>query len=98
LLESPVSGDIETTLRAASLAVLSGADKKIVTAYLKSAADAKAADSKIRKNEAKRARAALAEDPEAGPYTWMLAMHATTRLSAEAKLLRQLATALNQRS
>jgi DNA-binding PadR family transcriptional regulator len=98
LLESPISGDIETTLRAASLALLSGADEKIVTAYLTSAAKAKAADSKNRKAEAKQAKAALDDEPEAGLYTWMLAMQATTRLAAEAKLLRQLATALTKRS
>jgi DNA-binding PadR family transcriptional regulator len=97
LLELPVSGDIETTLRAASLAVLSGADKKIVTTYLKSAANAKATDSKNRKAEAKQAKAVLGEQPDGGLYTWMLVMQATTRLAAEAKLLRQLATALTQR-
>jgi DNA-binding PadR family transcriptional regulator len=98
LLESPVSGDIETILRAASLAVFSGADRKVVTAYLKSAADAKAADSKLRKAEAEEAKPSLPAKPDAGLYTWMLALHATTRLAAEAKVLRQLAIALNRRS
>ncbi len=98
LLESPISGDIETTLRAASLALMSGADKKIVTAYLTSAGNAKAADSKNRRAEAKQAKAALGDELDAGLYSWMLAMQATTRLAAEAKLLRQLAIALDQSS
>jgi len=98
LLESPISGDIETTLRTASLAVLSGADRKIVTAYLKNAASAKATESKNRKAEAKQAKAALGDEPDGGLYSWMLAMQATTRLAAEAKLLRQLAAELPKRS
>jgi DNA-binding PadR family transcriptional regulator len=98
LLESPVSGDIESILRTASLAVLCGADSRTVTGYLKSAAKEKAADSENRKAEAKQARAALSDESDAGLYTWMIAMQGASRLASEAKILRQLATALNRRS
>ena len=98
LLESPVSGDIETILRAASLAALSGASRKVVSAYLKSAADARAVEAKKRSADAAEARPALSDSFDAGLYKWMLAMHSTARLTAEVKFLRQLAVALPKRS
>jgi hypothetical protein len=98
LLESPIFGDIETVLRTASLAVLSGADGKTVSVYLKRAADAKATDSKLRKAEAKGTMPSLLAEPDAGLYVWMLATNATAQLATEAKILRQVATALNRRS
>jgi DNA-binding PadR family transcriptional regulator len=98
LIEAPVSSDIEATLRGAALAVLSGADKKTVTAFLKRAASVKVEDSKRRKVEAKEAKAALSDGSDAGLYVWMLATHATMRLAAEAKLLGQLAGALTKRT
>ena len=97
LLEAPVSGDIETILRAASLAVLSGADRKIVSAYLKGAAKEKAADSKSRKAESKESKPPLLAEPDPGIYNWMLATNAAARLAAEAKVLRQLAITLLRR-
>jgi hypothetical protein len=98
LLDAPIPGDIESILRTADLAALSGAGTKIVSTYLKSAADVKAVESKNRKVETDEAKAALSDNPEAGLYRWMLAMNATVRLTAEAKFLRQLAAALPKRS
>ncbi len=97
LLEAPVSGDIETVLRAASLAILSGADRKIVTAYLERAAKAKVADSKSRKAECEESKPSQLAEPDPGIYNWMLATNAAARLAAEAKVLRQLATTLLRR-
>ena len=98
LLEAPIPGDIESILRTADLAVLSGASRKTVSSYLKRAADARAIDSKNRKIEAGEAKAALSDNPDDGLYRWMLAMNSTVRLTAEAKFLRQLAVALPKRS
>lgn len=98
LLDAPVSGDVETVFRAASLALLSGADSKTVSSYLTRAADAKATGSKLRKAEAKETKPALLAEPDAGLYVWMLATNAAAQLATEAKILRQLATALNRRS
>jgi DNA-binding PadR family transcriptional regulator len=98
LLESPVSGDIETILRAASLAAMSGANRKVISSYLNGAAKARADESKKRKANADEARPALSENSDAGLYKWMLAMHSTARLTAEVKFLRQLAVALPKRS
>ena len=52
---------------------------------------------KNRKVEAGAAEAALSDNPDA-LYRWTLAMNSTARLTAEAKLLRQLAAALPKRS
>jgi DNA-binding PadR family transcriptional regulator len=98
LLEAPIPGDIESVLRAASLAVLSGADSKTVSGYLKRAADAKVTDSKLRKAVAKETKPSLLAEPDAGLYIWMLATNAAAQLATEGRILRQLATALNRRS
>jgi DNA-binding PadR family transcriptional regulator len=97
LLEAPVSGDIETVLRAASLAVLSGADRKTVTTYLERAAKAKTADSKSRKAECNESKPSQLAEPDPGIYNWMLATNAAARVAAEAKVLRELATTLLRR-
>jgi DNA-binding PadR family transcriptional regulator len=98
LLEAPIPGDIESVLRTADLAALSGASRRIVSSYLKSAAKTKAIESKRRGADAVEARSALSDNPDSGSYGWMLAMSATARLTAEAKLLLQLAAELPKRS
>ena len=48
LLEASIPADVEAILRTAALALLSGADRKIIARYLKRAAASKTADSKRR--------------------------------------------------
>jgi len=98
LLEAPIPGDIESILRTADLATLSGASRKSVSSYLKSATKIKVIESKNKRAEADDARSALSDNPDSGSYRWMLMMSATLRLTAEAKLLRQLAAELPKRS
>lgn len=93
LLDSSVPTDMDAILRIASLAMLSGADKKTVAAYLGRAATVKRADSKRRKGAALEAEASPGVR-ETGLYAWMQAAHKEARLAAEGKVLRQLATAI----
>jgi DNA-binding PadR family transcriptional regulator len=98
LLEATIPRDIESVLRTANLAVLSGASRKVVSAYLKSAANTKAVELNRREVEIDEAKAALSDNSDVNLYRWMIAMHSTTRLGAEAKFLRKLAAALPKAS
>jgi DNA-binding PadR family transcriptional regulator len=98
LLADSVPTDIDAVLRIASLAMLSGSDRETVAAYLRRAATEKRADSKRRKGDALEAEASLPAISETGLYDWLQATHKSARLTAEAKLLRQLATAMLQRT
>jgi DNA-binding PadR family transcriptional regulator len=95
LLEASVPGNLEAILRIASLALLSGADKKIVSASLKRAAAMKSTESKRRKKgEAGAIESSLPSFRDVGLYSWMQAAHKEARLAAEGKVLRQLAIAI----
>ena len=90
LLDAPIPTDVDAILRIASLGILCGAAPKTVAAYLRRAARAKAPDSEDRKGETEMS----ARSEEAVLYTWMKAAQVTARRTAEAKVLRQLASAL----
>lgn len=92
LLEGPVPADIDATLRIASLGILCGAAPKKVAAYLRRAAGAKLPDAKDKKSE--RETEMSGEPEEAVLYAWMKAVHVKARRTAEAKMLRQLASDL----
>ena len=98
LLHASVPGDLEAAIRIASLALLSGADKKTVADSLKRAATMKSTDSKRRKREAAVMESSLSSVRSAELYRWMQAAHKAARLAAEAKFLRQLAIAVLRRA
>lgn len=98
LLESPVAGDIESILRTVALSVLSGADNKTVLEFLESAHASKAKDALRRKSEARTAKESLSDESDTGLYAWMQATQASARLASEAKVLRQLASAIKHRT
>ena len=82
LLEDSIPGDIESVLRTAALALLSGADKRNIARYLRRAAASKTADSKRRKEDpncGRNPKFPAGRKPEA--YRWMLAIHASERLA-----------------
>jgi len=98
LLEHPLPTDTEAILRTAALAVLLGEDKRLASAYLKKAAAGKASDSRRSRSAAKAAEVSLSGDSVAGFYGWLRATHASTRLTAEVKVLRKLAAEISRRS
>jgi hypothetical protein len=98
LLDAPIPPEIESVLRTICVAVLSGARKKALAAYLKRAASDKAAESKLRKAAASEAKGAVPVSSGPGLYKRMVALNAATRLASEARLLRQLAAELPKRS
>lgn len=83
LIDAPIPPDVESVLRTAALALMSGAEKRMVFDYLKKAADAKNHDSKQATARSKRADGQL--------YAWMRAFHSAARLKTDAKVLRDLA-------
>ena len=90
LLDAPIPTDVDAILRIASLAILCGAARKTVTAYLRRAAGAKTPDPADRAGEvvmADRTEKTLL-------YPWMKAAHVKARRTAEAKVLRHLASAV----
>jgi DNA-binding PadR family transcriptional regulator len=93
LLESVESGDMESALRTAVLAQMSGAGKKLVSAYLTRAAEAREIEAK-RRREVKADKAAI-EETEL--YRWMQSVHVSTRLGMEASVLRNIASTINRR-
>jgi len=98
LLAAAVPTDVDAILRIASLAMLSGADRKTVAAYLRRAAAAKRTNSKRRKAAALEAEDSLPAVRETRLYVWLQATHKAARLAAETRLLRQLATAILRRT
>ena len=98
LFEARVPAGIEAVLRIATLAILSGADKKAVVGYLKRAAASKTADSKRRKDDPIAAEPLNSAGSNAKLYRRMLAIHASERLATEAKVLRRFATSIARRS
>ena len=94
LLNDPIPTEMDAILRIASLAILSGADRKTVVAYLRRAAEARVADSRHRSRETISAEGSSCLPDGASLYRWMQAVHAASRLAAEARVLRQLAQAL----
>lgn len=94
LLDEPIPTDIDVIVRISSLALLSGADRKKVSAYLLKAADIKLAEARDRKSSIQEMLAGLAENPPAGAYGWMRAVASSSRLSSEVKVLRELAKQL----
>jgi DNA-binding PadR family transcriptional regulator len=98
LLESPAQGDIESILRIVALSVLSQADKKMVLDFLESARTSKVKNALRRTSEAKAAKDPLSDESDTGLYAWMQATHAAARLASEAKVLRQLASAIKRRT
>lgn len=98
LLESPALGDIESILRTVALSVLSQADNQIVLDFLENARAAKTKDATRRKSEAKVAKESLSDESDTGLYAWMLTTQAAARLASEAKVLRQLASAIKRRN
>jgi DNA-binding PadR family transcriptional regulator len=98
LLEAFLPVDIEAIVRVAIVAVLSGAGKEEVVAYLERAAAMQGKKSRRLKREAKVTEAALSPTGDADLYQWMRTAHMAVRLSAEAKVLRQFAAALRRRS
>lgn len=88
MLESSVPTDMEAILRTASLAILCGADRKRVAAYLERAARTKAPDS------TKKIEPLPAIHEQARLYGWMRSVHAQARQACEVQVLRRLASAL----
>ena len=89
LIDAPIPADVESVLRTAALALMSGAEKRMVFDYLKKAADAKNQDSK----QAATAQSARADGQL---YAWMRAFHSAARLETDAKVLRDLANRIKK--
>lgn len=97
LLDAPALGDLEAVLRIASLALLSGADKKTVYARLTRAAAVRSAESKRKKCDASAMEASLSSRRDVDLYLWMQAALKAARLNAEVRVLRRLAIAILRR-
>jgi DNA-binding PadR family transcriptional regulator len=98
LMETPVPTDVDAVLRIVSLGILAGADKATVGVYLKRAAAVKGVHSKRQKAAALNAQASVRSVQDTELYAWLQATHKATRLAAEAKLLRQLASVILRRT
>ena len=92
MLESSIPTDMEAILRTASLAILCGAERKSVAAYLKRAARERASNARGRKKEV-----LTGTNEHLGLYSWMQSVHVKARHTSEVKALRQLASALLNR-
>ena len=92
MLESSIPTDMEAILRTASLAILRGANRKSVAAYLERAARERASNARGGKKEAVPG---TTEQP--GLYAWMRSIHVKARHRSDVKALRQLASALLNR-
>ena len=94
LLSAPVPIDVEAILRVAVLALLSGGSRQMAISYLRRAAAAKAADSKRRKQDSEATQSSILSAGLPGLYPWMQAMRTVARLTAEGRLLRELANSV----
>ena len=94
LLDGPPPPDIESIFRIVGLAVMSGADLSAVSAFLRRAARRKATDAADREAAAARREPLNSEPWETDFYACLQARYAGSRLLAESKFLRRLATLL----
>jgi DNA-binding PadR family transcriptional regulator len=96
LMDGPVPPDIETVFRIAVLALLSGADKSVVSNYLRLAADARQQEGRYRRNEDQPAISWQSAASIGDLYTRMRAVHAIARLNNDARVLRDLANRIKK--
>jgi DNA-binding PadR family transcriptional regulator len=89
IFESSTPSDMEAIIRTASLAIICGAERKQVAAYLRIAARSKTLDSKKRVQRPEKA----ISDP-ARLYYWMRSVHANAQRTSEVQVLRRLASAI----
>lgn len=89
IFQAPPTGDLDTVLRTASLALLMSEPKRSVAAYLSRAAAARNA------GHTARPGAAPTHDP-AGVFLWMRRVATVGRAKREAATLRQLASAVRR--
>jgi DNA-binding PadR family transcriptional regulator len=92
LLEDSVSSDVDAILRVAALAILSGADRRLVTDYLLRAAAEKIQTSKLRQAGSSKP----VNRNGAGLYQRMRSEYSSAKLSSEAKVLHKLAVRLKK--
>lgn len=98
LMDAAAPTDVDAVLRIVSLGVLSGADNATVAVYLKRAAAVKEANSKQQRAAALNAQASIRAVQDRELYAWLQATHKATKVAAEAKLLRHLASAILRRT
>lgn len=94
LLDHAPPSEIEAVFRIVGLGVMTGADLRAISTFLRKAAGRKAENAMRRQSEAARLEPLKSESWESDFYACLQARYAALRLSAESKFLRDLARAL----
>jgi DNA-binding PadR family transcriptional regulator len=95
LLDDPAGSDMDSILRTATLAQVRGAPSRVITKYLKRAADLRAAESDRHSSRDTRTKRSVVE--AINVYSWMQRLYLITRLSTESRVLKKVAGDLPKR-